>query len=67
MPITYRYDAFWILRDCRGPQFPAALVSFELDHALSLHAYAVATCDGNAYNIVVNYGYACRDPAAKAE
>ena len=22
-PITYRYDAFWAMRDCRGPQFPA--------------------------------------------
>jgi hypothetical protein len=24
-PITYRYNAFWIMRDCRGPQYEARL------------------------------------------
>jgi hypothetical protein len=60
-PITYRYNAFWIMRDCRGPQYAATLDVPELADAESTHAYAVATSDGKQFNVVIYYGYPCED------
>jgi len=74
-PITYRYNAFWAMRDCRGgqyavdldiPQLPYAAVADdpveyaervekEVEH--STRAYAVATSNGEQFNIVIYYGY----------
>jgi uncharacterized membrane protein len=82
-PITYRYNAFWIMRDYRGPQFdtkmevPAlrgAVAANAAEYAervakpvdLSTRAYAVASCDGKQFNVVVHYGYAAAD-AGKGE
>ena len=56
-PITYRYNAFWLMRDCRGPQYPVKLSVPEMADAETTHAYGVATCDGKQFNIVLYYGY----------
>jgi hypothetical protein len=56
-PITYRYNAFWIMRDCRGPQYPVQLDIPAAAEAEGTHAYAVATSNKRQYNIVVYYGY----------
>ena len=56
-PITYRYNAFWAMRDCRGPQYAATIESPELAPGESTRAYALATAEGGRFNIVVYYGY----------
>jgi uncharacterized membrane protein len=63
-PITYRYNAFWIMRDCRGRQYAAELAIPSLARCESQRAYAAATCDAEQFNIVVHYGYPFPDPAA---
>lgn len=60
-PITYRYNAYWIMRDCRGPQYPVKLDCPEIAASPSSHAFGVATCDGKKFNIVIDYGYAYQD------
>ncbi len=65
-PISYRYNAFWIMRDCRGTQYSATLDGPELNGALSPQAYAVATVKDGQMNVVIHYGYAMADLAAKA-
>ncbi len=65
-PITYRYNAFWIMRDCCGKEFAAKIVSPELAAAKGPRAYAVATSDGKQYNLVLHYGYAFSDPKTGA-
>jgi uncharacterized membrane protein len=60
-PITYRYNAFWLMRNCRGPQLPVQLDIPELAGAESTHAYAVATCDGKRFNVVIYHGYPYQD------
>ncbi len=56
-PITYRYDAFWLMRDCRGGQYAATLDVPALKSAESHHAYAIATSNGKQFNIVAYYGH----------
>lgn len=56
-PITYRYNGFWLMRDCRGPQYAAALDLPELKSAEGPRAYAVASSDGKQFNVVLYYGY----------
>ncbi len=56
-PISYRYNGFWIMRDCRGPQYAAKVDVPALKTAEGPRAYAVATCDGKQYNVVIYYGY----------
>lgn len=56
-PITYRYDAFWLMRDCRGGQFATTLDVPALKSAESHHAYAIATANDKQFNIVAYYGY----------
>lgn len=73
-PITYRYNAFRIMRDCRGGQYAAELDVPTLRGSTapgaeeyarriatpverSARAYAVATSNGERFNIVVHYGY----------
>ena len=60
-PITYRYNAFWLMRNCRGPQLPVRLDIPALAGAESTHAYAVATCDGKRFKLVVYHGYPYED------
>ena len=62
-PITYRYNAWWIMRDCRGPQFAADLKSPQLAGSPSTRVYAVATSSGGRFNIVAYYGYPYADLA----
>ena len=64
-PITYRYNAFWLMRNCRGQQYPVALDIPELKNSESMRAYAIATSDAGRFNIVVYYGYPHEDPEAK--
>src|SRR5450432_29854 len=56
-PITYRYDAFWAVRNCRGPQFGATVDVPELQPSLSSRAYAIATSNKDQYNVTIYYGY----------
>jgi hypothetical protein len=56
-PITYRYDAFWAVRNLRGQQYAATLDVPELKSSLSQRAYALATSDGKQFNILVYCGY----------
>ena len=58
-PITYRYNAFWAMRDARGPQYAATVEGPELAASESPHAYAIATSSGGQFNIVAYYGYPC--------
>ena len=60
-PITYRYNAFWLMRNCRGHNCPSGSTSPALAGAESTHAYAVATCDGRRFNVVVYHGYPYED------
>jgi hypothetical protein len=60
-PITYRYNAFWLMRDCRGPQYAVGLDVPALKDAESRHAYAVATCNGKQFNVVIYHGYPYAD------
>ena len=61
--MTYRYNAFRIMRDCRGAQCRTTLASPELATSPSPRAYAVATCNEGVFNIVLHYGYAWTDLA----
>ena len=56
-PITYRYNAFWAMRDCRGTQYAVELKVPDVENADSHRAYGVATCNGKQFNIVAYYGY----------
>ncbi len=63
-PITYRYNAFWLMRNCRGQQYPVALDLPQLKSSESQRAYALATSDGGRFNVVLYYGYPHEDPQA---
>jgi uncharacterized membrane protein len=65
-PITFRYNAFRVMRDCRGSQYAATLAAPDLAGAEATRAYAVATCDGKQFNIVAYYGYPYTDLAKGA-
>jgi uncharacterized membrane protein len=56
-PITYRYNAFWIMRDCRGTQYATDLSIPALQTSASPRAYAIATSNGTQFNIVIYLGY----------
>ena len=56
-PLTYKYDAFWIMRNCRGTQYSAQLNVPALKTTPSQYAYAVATSNQKQLNIVIYYGY----------
>ena len=60
-PITYRYNAFWLMRNCRGSQCDVRLYSPELKTSQSKRAYAIATRSGGRLNIVAYYGYPYED------
>ena len=64
-PITYRYDAFWLMRNVRGQQSPATLAVPALQSSASQHAYAIVTNDGTKFNIVLYYGYPYSDPTSQ--
>jgi uncharacterized membrane protein len=57
-PITYRYNGYWIMRDCRGGQFATELKIPDLKGSASPRAYAIATATDKQYNIVVYAGAA---------
>ena len=56
-PITYRYNAFWIMRNCRGTLYDAKLNIPTLKTSPTPYAYAIATCNGKHFNILIYYGY----------
>jgi uncharacterized membrane protein len=61
-PITYRYDAFWAMRNCRGPQVRASLDVPALASSPSTHAYAIATESNGKLNLVIYFGYPYVNP-----
>lgn len=65
-PITYRYNALWIMRDCRGISYPTVLDVPDMAGGLSPRAYAITTVDGRKLNIVIYYGYPYHNVARRA-
>ncbi|NNM86968.1 MAG: hypothetical protein HKL95_00440, partial [Phycisphaerae bacterium] len=65
-PITYRYNAFWLMRHCRGVAYPTVLDVPALATSPSTRAYAIATCAGGKLNIVIYYGYSYHDVTRRA-
>ncbi len=63
-PITYRYNAFWLIRNCRGAQYPASIDAPAFASDRSPRLYAIASHEGPRFNIVTYYGYPYGDPAA---
>ena len=63
-PITYRYNAFWLMCNCRGPQYAAAIEVPQLKASESTRAWAIATSDERRFNLVLYYGYPYEDPQA---
>ena len=59
---TYRYNAFWIMRDCRGTQYKVDLQIPEFKRSPSQRSYAIATSDGQQFNVVLYYGYPYINP-----
>jgi uncharacterized membrane protein len=55
--ITYRYNAFWLMRDARGPQFAATVDSAQIASSESTRLWAIATARDSRFNIVAYYGY----------
>ncbi len=60
-PVTYRYNGFWIMRDCRGPQLEAQLDVPDLKCSACQRAYAIATTNKGALNVVIYFGYPLAD------
>ena len=65
-PITYRYNAFWAMRNARGVQHAATLDVPALV-GKSKRAWAIATSNAEQFNVVVYYGYPQPDPASKQQ
>jgi len=63
-PITYRYNAFWLMRDARGTQSAATVASPELATSPSPRVYAIATSREGRFNVVAYYGYPYVDLAS---
>jgi hypothetical protein len=62
-PLTFKYNAFWIMRNCRGKQYATKLSVPVLKTTPSHYAWAVTTRKGNRLNIVVYYGFPYTDLA----
>ena len=56
-PITYRYNAFWIMRNCRGTRYATKLNIPALKTSPTPYAYAITTSNRKQFNIVIYYGY----------
>ena len=62
-PLTFKYNAFWIMRNCRGTQYATQLNVPVLKTTPSHYAWAVATRKGKRLNIVIYYGFPYTDVA----
>ena len=61
-PISYRYNAFWAMRDCRGEQFKTTLTVPALADSRSPRPYGITTVQEDKLNLVLYYGYPYIDP-----
>ena len=60
-PVTYRYNGFWIMRNCRGQQLEAQLDVPDLKVSACQRAYAICTTNKGTLNVVIYFGYPLAD------